>query len=108
MALSNIFQEPRREITESVVGIVVGSCVLSLIGLLDHLVAVVLMHIHFDVGKYDPQPVDIVFFHFAAVFALVVGGVGLWIFFHATHSIGEDICDAFAKRGLELRPKIRK
>lgn len=92
MALSNIFREPRREITESIVGIV-------LVGLL--LGADYRFATWFEVatggdGKGCPWPIGLIFGAGAAFF-LVIAAV-------ATHQIGDSICNALDRRGLQLRP----
>jgi hypothetical protein len=97
MALSNIFREPRREITESAVGI--GIVVLFLF--LDSYFASWMQ------GLTVTSPggrVPIGVCYLAGLLALIV--VALFLGF--THFVGEEICDALAKRGLELRPKIRR
>jgi hypothetical protein len=98
MALSNIRKEPRREITESLVGILV-------------LVAVIYGDYTFAAWAVPVDSPD------RAVFipiTMVVGLIGLFVaglilagLLYLTHSIGEVVCDSLAERGLELRPKQR-
>lgn len=96
MALSNIFREPRREIIESVVGFVgvVGGA--GLLFLAIHLTALFLINC-----KAFPIQSSTAAAHFFAVFILI--GVVLLLFF--THFVGEEICDALRRRGVELRPR---
>jgi hypothetical protein len=100
MALSNIFREPRREITESAIGITVF--VLIVMGPLaiawhvaseavaaDHNLPFLLPFIATIIGEL--------------VVAVMVFGLSL-----LTHAIGERVCNGLAERGLELRPKQRR
>lgn len=99
MALSNIFREPRREITESIAGIVVlALCIIPV-----HLFATWFRDV---VSAKDPGQ---------RLFVMVVGyllaGAAVFVLCvlaFATHALGESICDALAKRGLELRPRERR
>jgi len=97
MALSNIFREPRREITESVIGIAFFAAFLFV----DSYFA---RWFHGITGgdQHGGCPVPIGY-----VFGIFGFGV-LWIILGVTHGIGENICNALARRGLELRPKDRK
>lgn len=93
MALSNIFREPRREITESVVGIaVVGGLLYG-----DY-------HLAVGLSKLGANPLPIPAGMFVGIFLILAVSAVLAI----THYAGEAICDAFAKRGLELRPRNRR
>ena len=96
MALSNIFREPRREITESVAGVAVVIAVLLpafLFGLWFQRVAL----------PHNVVQGRILGTLFGAILSAVCLGA---LFF--THFVGEGICDALANRGLELRPKVRR
>lgn len=97
MALSNIFREPRREITESVLGI----APLAVWLYVDYHLSVAI-EAAVGPGNLPWQ---------AAMFLLTLG-LGASLFFLtllalATHALGETICNALARRGLELRPKNR-
>lgn len=100
MALSNIFQEPRREIIETVVGIVpVGAFFVTV-------VASAYWFKYYTGWSAQNEP------HF--IFALIVGVVAAifsWVIVGfsliVAHSIGEGICDEFEARGIHLRPKNR-
>jgi hypothetical protein len=91
MALPNIFREPRREITESVVGL----AVFGVFGWGDY---------HFaqwfqEVGG-PPWPIGI-----------ILGVAGAFIAFpilHFTHELGDAICNALEDRGIHLRPRWRR
>lgn len=100
MALSNIFREPRREITESVVGI----SFFAIIGMAIHFLAM-WMYTHFTIEPYPRNYWgNIAAAHFIALIVLAIGwGLLLW-----THSVGDDICGFLANRGLYLRPRVRK
>lgn len=96
MALSNIFREPRREITETVVGI----ALFAGFGVPDYFL-VAYMYAH-DTSKYLPPflvyLLVMTFFVAAAVAAVV--GVAFGI-----HAIGEVACNALDRRGIHLRPR---
>jgi hypothetical protein len=82
MALSNILREPRREITETLVGLlVIGILVAS------GTAFGVWVHTHFTT-----TPVEL---------GMVVG---LFPF----HNVGEDICNWLERNGVYLRPRNRK
>ena len=96
MALSNIFREPRREITETVVGFMV------FLGF-----AYIDMHFAFwfqgVTGGFNngcPWPIGFIFVGPVIMIVLIL--LALLI-----HAIGEWICNSLARRGLELRPKQR-
>lgn len=98
MALTNIFREPRREITESAVGLVV----FGLLSWGDYVFAQWFQAVTGDEHGHDACPWQLgmvfgVFFAFIAFLLLVL-----------SHYAGEVICGSLAKRGLELRPKVRK
>lgn len=96
MALSNIWREPRRELTESVVGVgVMGAFFYG-----DYWLAVWL-------NSQDPKHAGILCWMLvgAGILALAVLIAGSLILF--THFIGEEICNSLAKRGIELRPQRR-
>ena len=96
MALSNMLREPRREITETVVGLaaIVGFC------FLDYPFAIWFQEATGGLPHGGcPWPLGL--FVGAIVLVLVLG---LAIF---VHFVGEEICDALARRGAELRPKQR-
>jgi hypothetical protein len=101
MALSNIFVEPRREITESVVGTV------GIFGLFyaDYRFGVWLQSYMERTVPHDPR-----FYNGFWVMGMVIGFVAVFlavILAIVTHAAGEAICNALADRGLELRPTKR-
>jgi hypothetical protein len=94
MALSNIFREPRREITESLAGIL-------LVG--------IFLFVDWQFACWFQgaiMPRDNFFRFIGMLIGLIatVACIGMAFF---THFVGEEICDALANRGLELRPKQR-
>ena len=94
MALSNIFREPRREITETAVGILWlgGSFALGYyVSLWLHL---------FDDGSRIVMGVCVGTIIFASPFVLI--GIA-----HFTHSIGELACQMLKSIGLDPRPRRR-
>lgn len=98
MALSNIFREPRREITESALGI--GA--LAIVLYPDYRFAIWLQAQTIDPhGNFGcPWPLG-----------MIVGFICLFFFglvLFTTHSIGEGICNFLARHGAELRPKQRR
>ncbi len=99
MALSNIFKEPRREITESAIGILaaVGSIAVT---------SVAVYYTGVFVHHFSPQT-PLASCVGTAIFLLpatVVALIGLAV---ATHAIGESVCASLAKRNLDPRPKQR-
>lgn len=98
MALSNIFNEPRREITESVIGI----AVLALVIYGDHIFAMHMVRGSNDIG--DAYMTDVVGAHIATLFIFAV----VWfVGFIFSHYIGEKICDFMRKQGWDPRPSRR-
>jgi hypothetical protein len=101
MALSNIFREPRREITESAIGVA---------ALIPFAVADIFFAPWFhEVTGGDAHggcPVGLAYF--VGAFALLAGCVVMILLALASHAIGEGICNSLARRGLELRPKVRR
>jgi len=95
MALSNLPREPRREITETLIGLLVIVPVAVII----HLIAGLFPH-------KDPY-IDVFFSHFFALFIVGFGLFFLWLGVIAIHNLGENVCNALAKKGLELRPRRR-
>jgi hypothetical protein len=96
MALSNIFREPRREITESVVGIAaVGVFVGADYGL------ALLLH---DGDKSLDLPACMAI----VAVVVIVCCSALYAALQATHAIGDSICNALQARGIHLRPRQRR
>jgi len=95
MALTNIFREPRREITESVIGITI----IGALGYADLKFARWLQEVSGPGYNEVPWPLGM-------MVGLLVAAVFIFLLF-LTHEVGDSICDALAERGLELRPKNR-
>jgi hypothetical protein len=99
MALSNIFREPRREITESMVGITVF--VLIVMGPL----AIARYVANVAVANDPRAPYALLFV--LTILGEVLGTLVLGALALLTHALGERICNALARKGLELRPTRR-
>lgn len=98
MALSNIFREPRREITETVIGI----ATLSVIWIPAYLGAN-WSFAHEPDKVHNPWAMW--FFVWLLLWpCLTLGGTAAAIFIHY---VGEEVCNSLASRGLNLRPKRR-
>lgn len=103
MALSNILREPRREITESSIGVLM----VMAIGLAPiwgaWRFAVWFQLVSGGVDHGCPRGLGLVIGILAEVLAFGIAS----IFLLFTHAIGEDVCDAMARRGFDPRPKDR-
>lgn len=95
MALSNIFVEPRREITESVVGVLIAAAVL----VPDYRICEWLL------SRSHAADDRVLVIPMMLLGLIVLGFAVACVFF--LHFIGETTCDWFAERGLRLRPKTR-
>jgi len=98
MALSNIFREPRREITETVVGLLAFSLPMWAI-----------FRLALWMRAADRPPI------LPLICYLVVATVVVALFFtfgglilFLIHEAGEWICDGLQERGIHLRPRDRK
>ena|ERR1700722_3562393 len=101
MALSNILNEPRREITESVVGIGVVSAGIAL----DYWFASWFWNVTKD-SAGGPCPIALgMFFGLVVALGIVIVPV---LFMVATHAVGDAICNALDRRGIYLRPRNRR
>lgn len=89
MALSNMLKEPRREITESVVGILLVLMYASVAITIQQLV--------------NPYIKDVAISTVIGIFAPIFG----YLILVGIHAIGEAACNALARKGIELRPKQR-
>lgn len=98
MALSNIFREPRREITESVIGIAAFGGFLFF----DSYFARWFHDVTGSVNPHNACPIPIGYV--VGIFAFVL----LLLIVFLTHLLGEGLCDFMANRGLELRPRNRR
>jgi hypothetical protein len=90
MALSNVFREPRRELTETLIGILITSLFIGV----DYLLALWVRH-HHGLNKSD-SVVTATLLLFILVLLIV-----------ASHWIGEWTCNRLRDAGLELRPRNR-
>ena len=107
MALNNILVEPQREITESLIGILVVSAITTVALILSYYAAVWWI-------TYWQFPMDAfrIIINMGAI--LVTTFVGLvfvffigWGLLVTTHEAGDGICNLLAKVGLDPRPKQR-
>lgn len=96
MALSNIFREPRREIIESVVGLMV----FAVFAWGDYHFAQWFKDVTGGPRIGCPWPIGMFF-----GFLLLVAIIGLVLL---THMLGDAICNLFQERGVHLRPRKRK
>lgn len=106
MALSNIGREPRREITESLVGLVsIPASAWVLVSL--WLAGATWNPYHTEAGHLDAVPYPL--WVTAWLCLTLVGGVLAFcigrLFLMMTHGIGEGACNALASHGIELRPR---
>lgn len=94
MALSNIRREPRREITEQVVGIVVFVGYMAMVyGIVDAL--------------HPKDTGDWIFFTFIiSVLLPAIFGL-LFMLIHLIHGVGDIVCNLLGNIGLDPRPKQR-
>lgn len=103
MALSNIFREPRREITESVVGLAIfGGAVWADYAFAGWLQEYAGHRLYSDgtiAGDYIPWPLGM-------VVGFVVGATAL-LTVVVTHALGDGICNALQNSGIHLRPRNR-
>lgn len=99
MALGNIRREPRREITESLLGILVVAPLFYLD-----------WHLSAEWSVISNGPPFIIALLLIPVFTVIGLGilfVALLAFLAGTHALGELICDILAEVRLDPRPKNR-
>ena len=97
MALSNILKEPRREITEQLV----GTLVIFALPVADAIFA-----------HYAPRPSDYTFWDMMGTglclgIILALGAAAVTIVAKIVHAIGEETCNALEAYGVHLRPRRR-
>jgi hypothetical protein len=98
MALSNIFREPRREITETVVGV----ALITIPVVADYFAALELQKLSGGWSEF-PWPIGMLFAPLLVMAAAAVAfGLPLVV-----HAIGEIGCEALEERGIHLRPRNR-
>lgn len=102
MALSNIRREPRREITESILGIL---AVIVALGV-DYFVSNWAHVKSLRVIPTNPVPIGAGMVLIPlCLFVLFIFGT---ILLYATHSIGESVCGWLSDIGMDPRPKQRR
>ncbi len=95
MALSNMRREPQREITESVIGLVIFGGAIGV----DYYAARCI----FDMDT----TIDVVMgMIMVPVFAIAAFSIIMLLLFF-THIIGDEVCNVLQKRGIHLRPRNR-
>ncbi len=100
MALGNIVNEPRREITETVVGLLA----VSPLGYVDYVGGLYLQtHYHPDQSIF----LNMTLFLLIMLLGGLIGGLLFFILAAAVHGLGEWLCDHLEKSGLHLRPRQR-
>ncbi len=98
MALSNILREPRREITESIVGLaIVGAAVW-----VDYAFASWLERRE----GYWPNGHAVTPWPVGMALGIILGILGI-IIVVTTHALGTAVCNALETRGVQLRPRKR-
>lgn len=111
MALSNIFREPRREITESIIGISTVVGVLAIVLPADFVLAMWFEYLFGEgwplAGEFLWSPdmwLGMIIGPVVAVGVLFIVG----IFFEVTHELGEALCGRLDRIGVRLRPINRR
>lgn len=94
MALSNIFREPRRETTETAVGVAMVAGVCAVVIGAPVCISWAMPGLDFVDGVL-------------LLCGLAASLMGLWLVALAAHSLGEVVCDALQRRGIHLRPRNR-
>lgn len=93
MALSNVFREPRKELTEQAVGF---AAIIGVIGGLAALAALILWPIAAAIQHFEPAPKDPLPACMLVATLLIVGsGMVILMLTFFVHFIGEEICDSF-------------
>lgn len=95
MALSNIAREPRREIIETVVGLVIFTAFMGL----DYTLAVWIEGV--TGGPHDGLPWQV-----GMLFGIPAGGAAIFLALFI-HFLGETVCDTLQRNGIHLRPRNR-
>ena len=100
MALSNIFREPRREITETVVGIGIFSMGAVPLSWGEYRL--------WDLIRSDvPHVGDAVAVILLSNIVLIACGTLSALLVMGIHALGDAICTGLEKRGIQLRPRRR-
>lgn len=98
MALSNIFDEPQREITETLIGF--GALCGG--GWLDYRWAT------WCLNDYVPKTPQDLPYSGALILTMVIGllaVIGFWIALLIVHALGDFLCDELEIHGIKLRPR---
>ena len=104
MALSNIFREPRREITEQVFGTAAVGIPIAFVWWASGQVPDGWYDATSTLGYIAERGLTMLGIAVAGAIGLIIV-VGLALL---THSVGEDICNALARRGADPRPRQRR
>lgn len=99
MALSNIFREPRREITESMVGVLIAIFFVGIFFGADYKIVT-------DIGVNSTQ--DLVLGMIVIGVAMTIGAFVLSGIIVGTHALGELICNRLEGANIHLRPRERR
>lgn len=97
MALSNAFKEPRREITETLVGAAAVVGPLAVFAGLSYLIAL------WIAPPDKPFLLSVILTGILIMLVVFIVSGTLFV----AHEIGEDVCNALQKRGIHLRPRQR-
>lgn len=107
MALSNIFKEPRREITETLIGIAVIGGLGGALVWGDYALAVAVLRpgpsLDGSTSYGERIAMAMVFYPIAMLVALIAAGLCLAV----VHAAGENICNRLQTHGVHLRPRRR-
>lgn len=107
MALSNIFREPRREITESAVGLALSVVAIGA----DYAFALWLQEYvgaHPHKSPNIPYTLNCYYIPWPLGMGLgICGALILCLIAFITHAFGDSICNALQRNGIHLRPRNR-
>jgi hypothetical protein len=101
MALSNIFREPHREITETAIGVMAFLPAI----VLDYTLSSWISQATYDANPHDYIPLPIAMFLIAIVLPIAAGLIILAAV--GIHATGEGICNSLERSGVHLRPRRR-
>lgn len=100
MALSNLFKEPRREITETLVGLFLLIPVFWVTHQISRAMLADLPH--------TPTFIDLLLTHLLGGFFTMAGTAALVAAAFGVHALGEQVCNWLDEHGLRLRSKERR
>lgn len=105
MALSNMLNEPRREIVETVVGIAAAAAGFALLILYEYLfVSLVYLPWLCFGHNASAHGNDVNVGTFVGIVALGAS----FLLLIAIHALGDAICSALQRRDIHLRPRVRR